>query len=304
MAMQKMTGKEIREHFEKKGGKIVHKGHGNFVLPCFAHIAPEECPAPRTAIAVENETTDVRLRLTMQNRDPDVTDPVIGKNTYHALSQTPILNDANPVQYNATFTAPGDSEFWFDQSFTVENVPVSTTNPAHQTTLMDFIQNYVDDGVLASPASYIKFPVKSGSTPDITASFIRSLNFGGSGLDTDTAHRFLYDEGSYDFDPVTGEGSWSGWGWMYFIGDHETPVLNQPDWDSTLNPELQPNTSYPGLYLNQYTLARLLAEIAGGGYGDIFTLSYEKSRFVFQTNSATENGEVVHRVTCKHVPTK
>jgi hypothetical protein len=303
MARKQMTRQELREHFQNKGGRIILHTHNNIIPPFLVGLAERHTDAPpKTA---RETTSSVEMRLALINwadEGPDPTpepnpDPVV-YDTYHRLDRVPDMTkppnpDPVPATYGEPFPDPGaldepQADYWFEQSFRAENIPDGDY-------LLDFILNYVDDGALDPPTSYITEVTAEKTSDKIDTNQLLSLDFGGNS--------FAHDEGQYDFDEGTGEGEWDGWAWMYFIGTPQAPVYDQPQpyGDADL-----PDSSFPGLGLGEYTVSRLNGtnppppEPQGVGNG-IFTLCYGKSRFSFTAETTTENGETVHRVHCKHV---
>lgn len=268
MAKKLLNAKELREQFK---GTIIIESNGNFILPGFSDIATKRLSARKVERGAANSYT-VELHLALMNRvDGGTGAYVIDQNEYHALDRVPkILSQSGPSPYNEPFLAPGETEFWFDVPFSVDDVPASTK-------LLDFIRDTVGAD---TSGSYITF-----NTDDISSSFLFNLNFG----DIDGIHRFKHDDGQYWYDKETGEGGWDGWAWMYFIGTPEDPIEGQlqPSGSSGL-----PTTAYPGVGLADFDVGMLNATPNQGA----FTLSYEKTQFVFSALTATENGESVHRL--------
>lgn len=264
MAKKLLTAKELREQLK---GTIIVECNGNFILPGFADIATKRLSAKKVERGAANSYT-VDLHLALMNRvDGGTGAYVIDQDAYHALDRVPvILSQSGPSPYEQPFPAPGETEFWFDVPFSVEDVPASTK-------LLDFIRDTVGAG---TSGSYITF-----NTGDISSGFLFNLNFGG--------RFFEHDDGQYWYDEETDEGGWDGWAWMYFIGTPEDPIEGQiqPSGSSGL-----PTTAYPGVGLADFDVGMLNASPNQSA----FTLSYEKTQFIFSTSTATENGEFVHRL--------
>jgi hypothetical protein len=272
--MRYHTLEELRAHFP---GKIILKTHGNHILPGFEDkILTHLPPVPlRTARTDDPTTYTVNLRLALMNRvDTGTTNP-IPQDAYHALDRRPVLPTiSTPKPYDDPYTAPRGTAFWYDQSFSVPNVPGTTM-------LMTVLQN----SVAASAGSYITF-----NSGDITANFINAFGFGG--------HRFEKDAGIYQYNPNTKEGYWEGWGVMYFIGTYDAPIPGQ---EQPYGPSGLPDTSYPGLGLGQFDVDMLNETTAEHTNLGTFTLSYEKTAFSFTAIDTTaENGETVHTITTRH----
>jgi len=291
--MKKMTSKEFRELLK---GKIVIEGCGNFVLPGFEdiHEAQAKAFAAQTKVASEDPTStyNVKLHLSLKNwvdGNPPVVPPQVAA-TYHRLDRVPGNTTAGqPATYGPVFNAPllpppppgNTNDWWFSKSFDMSNVAATYS-------LMDVLQHRVG---VASSGSHITF-----GAGDISSSFLTALNFA---VDAQGAPNHIGgDPGDYGYDPSTGEGHWEGWGWMFYIGTPAAPTLGQtqPSGSSGL-----PTTAYPGIGLGTFTVPMLFAapnvplEVQG-----TFTLSYEKSQFTFTTSSATENGELVCRISGEH----
>jgi hypothetical protein len=73
---------------------------------------------------------------------------------------------------------------------------------------------------------------------------------------------------------------------MYFIGTPSNPVPGSDTDHGTSS-----GAFYPSLRLDEYPVGALPY--------DSFTLSWEKTSFTFEVQSATENGELVHRLSKK-----
>lgn len=90
------------------------------------------------------------------------------------------------------------------------------------------------------------------------------------------------DDDSYTFNP-DGTITWSGTAWMYFIGTPKVPISGSDAGHSGSQ-----GAFYPSLRLDEYPVGALP--------GASFTLSWEKTSFTFEVQSATEKGELVHRL--------
>ena len=292
-----MTPKELRAHFDKRGGRIELETHGNFVLPGFEDIhanmaaARMAAAAPRAKAAEENDVT-VNLRLALRNRvDNNIPASTTGQvpvspttTGYYSLDRVPVLNSQEgvPATYGGRFTDPGPSynltEYWLTKSFAISQ-PTSAF-------LLDVIN------AIGGVASSFINNVQTAASVNL-----KSLNFG-----TNPANPFNNDDGYFDLeeDPESGEykGRWVGWSWMYFIGSPQNRITGQPQ------PHGQsglPDTAYPGLTLGEYDVARLLSYHGQQVDGNAFTLSYEKTAVTFDNWPTTENGETVHKIKCSHI---
>ena len=129
MAMQIMTSRELRAHFDAKGGKINLKGFGNHLLPGFEDVLLAAKPTAKKKAAAKaapsNVSTMVSLHLALMNRfDENTGGLTIPKGAYHELDRMPALptaldynDDPIPATYSG-ITVPSGSDAWFVQTFT------------------------------------------------------------------------------------------------------------------------------------------------------------------------------------------
>jgi hypothetical protein len=175
---------------------------------------------------------------------------------------------------------------WFSDPYEL-SVPAGAT-------LLDFIKDYVpDDGNSHGTAaeSYVTNVITTGS-------WLEGFKF------HDSVAPLYYSQAEYSEPYEKEDGHWymtyEGKDWMYFCGSPSAPVdfVPWPD-DPFIEPDPHPSP-YPPLTLDQFLASRL----AGDGYGNQFTLSYEEMWIEFQVSSGTVDGEPVHTLIKKEVKHK